>query len=92
MVNNVNIYIMHEGIINLLHHNIRKVRMFCNGNTHVPHFPSGEISKFLKVCYAIAKALFTVHVGLVFSLLALVIGAILPAPILRPEVIPAQSQ
>ena len=48
MVNNVNVYILHEGIINLLHHNIRKVRMFCNGNTHVPHFPSGGITKFFK--------------------------------------------
>ena len=36
MVNNVNVYILHEGTINLLHRNIRKVRMFCNGNTHVP--------------------------------------------------------
>ena len=91
MVDNVKIYILHEGIINLLHHIIRNVRLFCNGNAHVPHFPSGEITKFLKNCYAIAMALFRVHVGLVLSLLTLVIGAILPAPVLRPEVIPAQS-
>ena len=68
MVDNVKIYILHEGIINLLHHIIRNIRLFCNGSAHVPHFPSGEITKFLKVCYVIAMAWFRVHVGLFLSL------------------------
>ena len=36
MVDNVKIYILHDGIINLLHHIIRNVRLFCNGNAHLP--------------------------------------------------------
>ena len=57
MVNNVKVYILHEGIINLLHHNIRKVGMFCNGNTHVAYFPSGGITKFLKSLLGIYKGI-----------------------------------
>ena len=60
MVNNVNVYILHERIINLLHHNICKIEMF----VMVIHMYHNDIEcnfvskKKLKVLHTLALRFF----------------------------------